>query len=270
MKYSDVALFTDLDGTLFNSQREVSEQNMEAIDRFIERGGSFGISTGRAPQNAKNMLPGLNINSWSVVVNGAEAYHFSHQKAIAQRCLPKIQMEILIRWVLKELPEVNIQLCTDDQLLFLSQPEFADWIFVSTHQPMSEMSIDEALRFPWLKVLFCAPRSMLMKLHGFAKENGMTRVMDSVYTNEIYLEFLPIHTNKGSCLKQLRSQPELMGKTFIAIGDYTNDLELLQEADIAVAVENALAEVKSIADYIVCANDDHALAHLIEVVIPQI
>lgn len=270
MRYSNVALFTDLDGTLFNSQREVSAENKKAIKRFIEEGGSFGISTGRAPQNAKLMLPGLDINSWSVVLNGAEAYHFPCKKSAAQRYLPKDQMEMLIRWVLQELPEVNIQLCTDDQLLFLSRPEFADWDFVSSHQPMSETGVDEALCYPWLKVLFCAPRSVLVRLHSYAEENGMTTVMDSVYTNEVYLEFLPLHTNKGSCLKELRSQPDMLGKTFIAIGDYTNDIELLQEADIAVAVENALAEVKSIADYIVCTNDDHALAYLIDVLIPEI
>ena len=270
MEYGKVALFTDLDGTLFNSDRKVSCENKSAIERFIAKGGCFGISTGRAPDNALNMLPGLKLNSWSVVLNGAEAYHFSEKRAAAQSCLPKDEMEKLFRWVYQELPEVNIQLCTDRELLFLSRPQYADFDFVYTHQPMRETSIDEALGYPWLKVLFCAPRPTLIELHRYASEQGMTLVMDSVYTNEVYLEFLPLHVNKGSCLHQLREQSELQNRVFVAIGDYTNDIELLQEADIAVAVGNALPEVKAVADHIVCSNDEHALAYLIDVLIPEL
>lgn len=270
MNYRSIALFTDLDGTLFNSRREVSPENKMAIDRFIAEGGAFGISTGRAPENARRLLPGIHINSWSVVLNGAEAYHFSERKTAFPCCLPQQQMELLIRWTYEMLPAVNIQLCTDSQLLFLSRPEFADADFVATHQPMSNMCIDNALRFPWLKVLFCAPRSVLEQLERHAKETGVMLVADAVYTNEVYLEFLPFQVSKGSCLRKLRRQEELAGRTFIAVGDYTNDIELLQEADIAVAVQNALPDVKTIADYVVCSNDNHALADLINNVIPLI
>ena len=270
MRYSDVALFTDLDGTLFNSAREVSPENRRAIEYFMENGGSFGISTGRAPANALEKLPGLTMNTWSVVLNGAEAYHFQQQRATSQTLLPKDVMAALIGWVYENMPEVNIQLCTDDRLLLLSRPELSDADFVETHQPMDEMSPEEALAYPWLKVLFCAHRPVLEKLYEYARASGAAAAMDSVYTHATYLEFLPPRTNKGSCLAALRSEPELKGKTFIAIGDYTNDIELLREADVAVAVANALPEVKAVADHIVCSNDAHALADLIHNLIPNL
>lgn len=249
MRYKDIALFTDLDGTLFNSDRMVSVENQSAIERFINAGGQFGISKGRAAENARVMIPDVMINSWSVVLNGAQAYHYGKQTSTAQYCLPKEPMERLIRWVLENLPEVNIQLCTDNGLLFLSRLEYGDEDFITTHQPMREMSVDDALRYTWLKVLFCAPRKVLVELHRYAEETGATAIMDSVYTNEVYLEFLPVGANKGSCLNELRNLPEMQGKTFIAIGDYTNDLELLREADVAIA------------DHVVCSNDNYALAY---------
>ena len=64
--------------------------------------------------------------------------------------------------------------------------------------------------------------------------------------------------------------PELRGKTFIAIGDYTNDIELLQNADVAVAVGNALPTVKAVADHVICTNDEHAIACLIRELIPRL
>lgn len=54
----------------------------------------------------------------------------------------------------------------------------------------------------------------------------------------------------------------------MAVGDYTNDLELLQEADVAVAVANALPEVKQVADHVICSNDEDAIAYLIDELIP--
>jgi hydroxymethylpyrimidine pyrophosphatase-like HAD family hydrolase len=62
----------------------------------------------------------------------------------------------------------------------------------------------------------------------------------------------------------------MVGKTVVAVGDYTNDLELLKEADIAVAVDNALPEVKAVADHVICSNNDDALAFLIEQLLPKL
>lgn len=270
MRYSDVILLTDLDGTLLDSKRAVSENNRVAIRRFIEQGGSFGISTGRAPANAKLMLPGVEINAWSIVINGAEAYHFVDKKAAYQKFLPQKTMQGIIAWALKEMPEVNIQPSTEDQLLFVSDVAYADPDFVQTHQPLTYVDLQTALVHPWMKVLFCGSRAQLERLERYATEIGATKEMDLVYTHTTYLEFLTKNINKGSCLNKLREIEDLRGKTFVGVGDYSNDLELLREADIAVAVGNALAEVKAIADHVICSNDEDAIAYLIDTVIPSL
>ena len=45
MDYHNLALFSDLDGTLLDSQRQVSRENRQALEHFIAGGGLFGIST---------------------------------------------------------------------------------------------------------------------------------------------------------------------------------------------------------------------------------
>lgn len=270
MKYSDVALFTDLDGTLFNSQSQVSEKNKEAIRRFTEQGGSFGISTGRGPINAREMLPGVEMNTWSVVLNGAEAYHYEKQKAASPICLPQEPAEKLMAWVIEELPEVNIILYTEDKLLFPSDPAYGNPWFIEHHQPMEIVTLEEAKTHNWMKLLFCAPRPVLETIKAHGRATGAETAMDSVDSHLLYVEYMPRGVNKGRCLRDLRQRPDLLGKTMVAIGDYTNDLELLEEADVAVAVGNALPEVKKIADHIICSNDEDAIAYLIDVLIPEL
>ena len=270
MQYSKIALFTDLDGTLLNSRREVSPENLSALARFTAEGGLFGISTGRAPANALDVLPPLPINTWSVVLNGAEGYHFPSGVAAGVRCVSASTLEPLIRKILVSLPQINVQVCTQDKLLFLSDPAFADRDFVETHQPMAFVSLDRALEFPWVKLLLCGPRETLEQIVEAAEQEGITRQMTVFFSQYTYLEFLPADTDKGICLHTLRQQAELQGRTIVAIGDYTNDIGLLREADIGVAVGNALPEVKAVADIITRTNDEHALADLIERIIPSL
>ena len=270
MNYDKIALFTDLDGTLLNSRRQVSEENLQALARFTAEGGLFGISTGRAPSNALDVLPPLPINTWSVFLNGAESYHFRNRAAGTVKNLPKKRILPMITWVLETFPLVNVQICAVDALLFVSDPAYEDRDFVDTHQPMINASLAQVMNHDWLKILFSGPREVLEKISAKAQQDRIPEEADMVYTTYTYLEFLPKNTNKGNCLHNLRQQPELRDRTFIAIGDYSNDLELLQEADVAVAVANALPEVKAIADFITCSNDEHALADLIERIIPTL
>ena len=49
----------------------------------------------------------------------------------------------------------------------------------------------------------------------------------------------------------------------VAVGDYNNDVAMLEIAGVGVAVENACAEAKSAADYITVSNNENAIAEII-------
>ena len=270
MDYTGLALFSDLDGTLLNSQRQVSLENRRALEQFTAGGGLFGVSTGRAPMNALHLLPKIPINTWSVVLNGAEAYHFGTGAVAFPRLLPKLRTAALIQWVLEHLPQVNILLGSERRLFFLSPPHLADPDFLASHQPCIFSGLEVPWREPWLKILFAAPRPLLERLEQQAEESGVSEGTERVYTCPTYLEFLPKGVHKGRCLGDLRCLDVFRQRRMIAIGDYSNDVELLQEADIAVAVDNALPEVKAVADYCTVSHNDSAIAHLIANILPRI
>lgn len=191
MDYCNLALFSDLDGTLLDRNRQVSRENREALAHFIAGGGLFGISTGRAPMNALELLPGVPINTWSVVLNGAEAYRYQTGTVAFPRVLPQLRATMLLQWVLERLPQVNVLLCSESRLFFLSPQDLADPDFLATHQPCTFTGLEAALCYPWLKLLFAAPRPILERLEGWAVDHSILEVMDRVYTSPTYLEFLP-------------------------------------------------------------------------------
>ena len=270
MDYRNVAIFTDLDGTLFNSDSRVSEKNRDAIRRFAEQGGSFGISTGRSPVNVMGLREEIALNAWSVVLNGCEAFHFQLEKAGAQSYVDKQAALELIDWAKDRFPQVDVVFSTEKEVLFLAEPGEEDWDKIAEYPPMEPASLEKALEYAWLKMLFWGDHDSLEQIRAHGRESGVGGRLDSVYSSPIYLEYLPPKVNKGSCLRQLRQIPELRGKCFVAIGDYANDVELLQEADVAVAVGNALPEVKAVADHVICTNDEDAIAFLIDELIPKL
>ena len=270
MDYHNLALFSDLDGTLLDSQRQVSRENRQALEHFIAGGGLFGISTGRAPLNALALLPGVPINTWSVVLNGAEAYRYQTGTVAFPRVLPQLRAAALVQWVLERLPRTQVLLCSESRLFFLSPRDLADPDFLRSHQPCTFTNLGAALDYPWLKILFAAPRPDLEHLEQWATDYGILEVMDRVYTSPTYLEFLPRGVHKGRCLRDLRCLDVLKNRRMIAVGDYTNDLELLREADVSIAVANALPEVQAAAAYHTLSHNQSAIAHIIHAILPVI
>lgn len=270
MDYSQVVLFSDLDGTLFDDNKNVSRKNRKALDYFTAHGGLFGISTGRSPSNASAMLGGVPINSWSVVLDGAEAYHFKTGTVAFPRTLTRIRMAVFLQEVLDLLPEVDVLVCTESRQFLISDPERADEYFCSLHKPVAFASLGDVLTFPWLKVMFRGTGGILSTLEAGAAKRGIFEICRRIYTAGEYLEFVPVTANKGRCLESLRTMDCFGGRKFAAVGDWTNDLELLSEADIPIAVGNALPEVKDRAKIITRSNNEDAIAQLIYDILPAL
>ena len=153
MKCSDAALFSDLDGTLFNCRGEVSINNRNAIEDFIAQGGMFGIATGRASQNALQHLPGISINAPSIVFNGAAVYDYVNKRYILANYLDAESLPLI-----KELAEcgkrLDIQLYTEYGIFYVTPEERSYKPFVDMHRPCTFCKVDDIADRPWFKTLF--------------------------------------------------------------------------------------------------------------------
>ena len=79
-------------------------------------------------------------------------------------------------------------------------------------------------------------------------------------SSRIFLEFLEKHTSKGEALKALAKYLNVSMDETMAIGDAGNDIPMIKEAKIGVAMENAFPEVLEVADYITSSNRESGVA----------
>ena len=274
MEYSRTALFSDLDGTLFNSAGEVSLEDREAIRLYVENGGMFAISTGRQPDNALRHLPGVSVNAPSVVLNGAAVYDFRAGEYSFVRTLEPGVRDVL-RASMEEIPGLDLQVYTRRGVFYVTPEATAQPQLLSLHLPCSFVSWDLLADEPWVKCLAYAPpehEDALRQLLS-AGEGDAYRCVPGTTDGGgrlTYFELTPPGTSKGSALEALRAHPTLEGRTFLAVGDYWNDLELLRAADISLAPENAIPEIRAVCRYVTTSNNDHAVAHIIRELIPAL
>jgi Cof subfamily protein (haloacid dehalogenase superfamily) len=268
MDYSKIALWSDLDGTLFNSRDTVSEKNIRAIEDFVRAGGLFAVSTGRTQNNAATFLRGIPLNGPCIHFNGCAIYSSQRGLFLRQHFLPAgLAAPFLVR-VLTGFPRINVQVCSPKDNIIVSPRDSADGGFLRGHKPCSFGSLDTE-KGPWLKAVLFGEPEELQRIARLAREM-LGGEIGLVFSKPDFLELLPRGISKGSALREAAELPEVRGRTIVAIGDYYNDLELLEAADIAAAPENAVPEVKAAAQFHVCSNDQSAVADLITRIFPQL
>jgi Cof subfamily protein (haloacid dehalogenase superfamily) len=270
MDYSNFVLFSDLDGTLFNSNTMVSEENKKAIHKFQEGGGLFAVSTGRTQYKVKSILSDIVINAPSILYNGSGVYDFNKDSYIKTYTVDKRNIDTMLSWVMKDIPEINIQVYTEYENLFISSLDTINHDFVTNHKPCKISNLDIAWKEEWLKVLFQGRKERLDIIADKFINNNFANQLDFVYSSDEFFEILPKGINKGSSLNLIKELPEVKNRIICAIGDFNNDVELLSNADISFAPSNALDEVKKIANFITRSNDEHAIDDVINNFLPAI
>ena len=275
MKYEDTAILTDLDGTLFNSQGLVSDEDRAAIDEYIRQGGLFGVATGREPHNARLHLPELPMNAPSIVLNGAAIYDFLTERYLSSVLMDQTAALQVLEHCRQLLLPLDVQIYTTEGIFYATPLETADPGFLRIHQPTSFQTMDCLVTKKWMKVVLLErEKDALESMVSYLRATGLGQKISLVEgTTDVvkigkYQELLPANINKGTGVSLLRDLPEYSGRSIIAVGDYWNDMELLQAADIPCAPENAIPEVKAVSKFVLPSHNESAIAWLIRKTIP--
>ena len=132
-------------------------------------------------------------------------------------------------------------------------------------QYTSELVSVEELAFKWEKegtgpnkVLIGAEPALVQKMHEILR--GQQNV-DMACSSPNYLEIFPKGMDKGKALRLICEKEGLRREETIAFGDQELDIPMLEEAGIAVAMGNAIDELKGKADFITKTNNEAGIAY---------
>lgn len=268
-KLSNVLFVTDMDGTLLTKDKRITAKNLEAIQEFRQAGGLFSVASGRSIPSFRHYAETLQLNCPVILYNGAAIYDYDSETLLWHTSLDKRAYEYM-RLVHDGCPYIAIEILTDKMIYVLHHNQYSKQHLETEHLDFVPITLDELHTIPgdWFKILYALSSSKMEELQQFLKD----KKSDGVYyvrSDKHYYEMLPEGSSKGNALMHLAELLSIPPACTVGIGDYFNDLELIRQAGVGIAVGNAPEEVKQAADLVVSDHEKDAVAEAIEWVMKQ-
>ena len=254
-------LFLDLDGTLLNDAKEITDGNRQALERTLQRGHGVIITTGRPLKSALEQSRRLGLDKpgcYTIAYNGAMVYDWSKQDKVFQRALT---IPAVIR-VFEKANEIGEHIQTYDSFDVLVEARGDDEavrryckMVSMTHRVIGDVHTDLKEDPVKCLVINYEKKDGLEVMQTWIRENMPE--MDCFFSCPQFLEVVPKGMNKGEAVKMLCKLLGVEIENAVACGDAANDLAMLKAAGIGVAMQNGADEVKAIADYITTRDNNH-------------
>ena len=264
MKYKALAL--DLDGTLIDSKKQLSEKNIKAIHKAIEKGTAVILASGRPVIGIAHIAKKLSLEEkggYILAYNGGNIIDCKTGKIIYEKILPKQCIKAICEAAHKN--DVIALTYTDSEIVAENDSD-KYMIKESLCNDVKIKKVDNLEKFvdyPVAKFLVVGEHQKLLPVQKELLEL-FPGVIDAFFSESYFLEVVPAGVEKSASLENLLEILNLKREELMACGDGMNDISMLKYAGLSVAMENAYPEVKEYADYITSSNDDNGVAYAIE------
>ncbi len=255
----------DVDGTLINSNHELSEQNINAINKAVEMGIYVVVATGRCPTGVYKFLNRINFKD-------KESYIISHNGSIIVNAKTKelIPYSSLTGKEYKELQKIGKELGFK-VYAFDRDACIADEFHIFAKEDVSHNEIEfRQINFeklpddhPVIRVLFSGEENYINdNLNKIPSE--LFERFTTMRSHKTLFEFLRKGNSKGAALKALAETLGIKREEVMCIGDAENDIYMMEYAGFSVAMGNAMDAVKKAANYVTKTNDESGVAYALE------
>lgn len=267
MKSTDEkVLVLDIDGTLTNSQKEITPETKQGIINIMERGHKVILASGRPTPGMKRYAKELELEKYGgylLSFNGGRIINCRSGEIVYQKTLPSTVIPGLYRYARSN--DMGIITYLGDNIILGTRMDQ----YIELESKINEMPVKKVTNFPEYvdfdvnKCLMTAPPEIA---ENYEKElQDMYGDILSIYRSEpFFIEIMPKNVDKATSLDRMLSSVGLTRENAICCGDGFNDMTMIQYAGIGVAMANAQDKVKDAADFITKSNDDNGIVTVID------
>lgn len=257
----------DMDGTLLDSNGNLSSENIKAVKAAIDKGVKIVFTTGRGIRAITKFINEFGLNEkeeYAITNNGVSLYSTKTLKCLKSNLINGNDLKKLSDLGLSFGAKLHIYEYETEGCIVLEENEFTNFerhIGMPTFvQPDFCNQINENTKA--FKILYVSKADEIVEIRK--------RIPDFVYEKFVVVRSLPFaleifdkNCNKWNAVKDLASMFEISSDEIITIGDQQNDFEMIKYAGLGVAMGNAIDEIKEISKYITDTNDNNGVAKVI-------
>ncbi len=260
------AIFLDLDGTLNNDEKVITQRTKNALMQAQKQGIRVVLASARPSPGLYKERDILCLRDYGGVLmsyNGGRIVN-----AASDRILFETAMDMdLTKKILRKLESLPVTPILDDGIQFyVTDPEGYKVAYECQNNRMTCTQVEnlsDFLSFAPIKILMSVDPSLLSgikeQIAGFLPE-----ALTVVQTAPFYLEIIPSCINKGQGVIDTCRALGIRPEETAAFGDAENDIPMLKTAGVGVAMGNASAQVKSAADQVTASNNEDGIALWLE------
>ncbi len=264
MKYKIMAL--DIDGTLTNSEKVITEKTKKALLDFQENGGKLILASGRPLHGILPHAQTLKLKKYGgyiLAYNGGCAINCQTGNILFQTVFNK-QYIPEICGIIQNYP-VGINTYEDDKIVVGNDINR----YTKIEAKINGMGIKyvqdfaEYVDFDINKCLLHGEPETILELEKILSKKYEGRL--GIFKSEpFFLEIVPNGIDKASSIDRLLKMTGFSTDECVACGDGFNDISMIEYAGLGVAMDNASDTVKKVADFITLSNDSDGIAHVLE------
>ena len=251
----------DLDGTLLNSQHELSDQNREALQALSDNEILVVLVSGRMHRSILPISEIIGLENPIISYNGGMVKHAITNEIYHHTPVSAPDANEIVNDCIEQ--NLHLNFCWNDELFVAIKNEWSDLYELRTGVPAT--AIEDLNRMSDkspTKLLIIHPAEELQPL----LESFKSKYAGKLYVTQTqpeYIEFMNPDVTKGRALTALAEQCDIPIDSVVAFGDSYNDESLLKTAGFAIAMENGVDPIKACSDYITSSNDDNGVANAI-------
>ena len=255
----------DIDGTLTNSKKIISEKTKEQLIKYQKNGGTIVLASGRPTQGILPYAKTLRLREYGgyiLAYNGGCIIECATGRVIYQNKLSLSYVPEIFN-IIKNFP-VGINTYQGDKIIAGNQINK----YTELEARINGMELvfrDNFVEYVDFDITKCL-------LHGEPEViNELEKILNDKFGNELgifksepfFLEIVPKDIDKAKSLSRLLKVLSLHKDECIAFGDGFNDISMLKYAGLGIAMSNASDAVKKSADYVAGSNDEDGIAVLL-------
>lgn len=259
---------TDLDGTLLNSQKQVSDANAKAIYKLKDQNITFVMATGRSDVMTKAYTKQLKNADIVIGCDGAVIRNIRTEEILYENHLSSATchktFEICKKYGLQYYVFAKDELVSDDPQneRFLIHQKFNQTVEEDEEIPMQ--IVDDLNEYVNDHIIYKIVVSHNDKNYLDKVAEVVKKETDAIRSGKKVLAVKAMGVSKAEAIKKLAQKLGILIKDIIAFGDEVNDIEMLTLVGLGIAMENADDVVKEAADQIAGSNDQDGVGKELE------
>ena len=246
-------LFSDMDGTVLNSNGQMSEFTIKTIK---ESGLPFTLVSARSPQKMEEIINNLGIDGIHVAFNGGLIFEKNNKKNTILYSVP-LEYNLARRLVLdirNKFENIGISLYDESY-----------W-----NTDLETIGIKREYNIVKVGYKIVNFKNYFERLIDYVEENYSKEQLTIQKSLSGYLEITHINAKKSKGIEYIQKLEKLEKNELAAFGDGQNDIPMFESVGHIVVMENATDDVKKYADFITKSNNDDGVAYAIDKYIKNI